>query len=248
MTSPPPEISTPPATTLTPRSRSPTPEMPPSKPLQYLYLIVATSVHPPLGIGNRGTLPWPSLKHDMAFFSRVTQRTSNAPTGSQNAVIMGRRTWESIPKKFRPLKGRWNLVVSKNLKGEEGCRVVGSVGEALDEITRPKKQDNEDGEADVEVDKVFVIGGAGVYEATMDEAKEESVSVRILQTLIKRKDGDLWECDTYFPVDFDKEQGWRQVRSDEASAWAGEAVSGEWVDGGDKNGEVEIRVQGWEKL
>lgn len=183
----------------------------------------------------------------MSFFSRVTQKTSNAATGSQNAVIMGRRTWESIPEKFRPLKGRWNLVVSKGLEGHKGCKVVGSVGDALDGATR-RKQQNSDGEADVEVDKVFVIGGAGVYRATMEAAKEKGIGVRILQTLVRRRDGESWECDTFFPVDFDKDQVGREVRPEEASEWVGEAVSAEWVEGGDKKGEVEIRVRGWERV
>ena len=72
-------------------------------------LIVAAT--PEMGVGQSGTLPWPSIKAEMAYFARVTRR---APAQQVNAVVMGRRTWESIPPKFRPLKGRRNVVVSRN--------------------------------------------------------------------------------------------------------------------------------------
>ena len=62
------------------------------------------------GIGQGSKLPW-RLPQEMAYFAKVT---SQAPEGYANAVIMGRTTWESIPKKFRPLKNRVNLVLSRN--------------------------------------------------------------------------------------------------------------------------------------
>jgi len=61
------------------------------------------------GIGRDGKLAW-ELPGDMAFFRSKTMATTKA--GTQNAVIMGRRTWASIPAKFRPLKGRLNVVLS----------------------------------------------------------------------------------------------------------------------------------------
>ncbi len=60
------------------------------------------------GIGKDGTLPW-ALPADLKRFARVT---SDAPAGARNAVVMGRKTWASIPEKFRPLKGRLNVVLS----------------------------------------------------------------------------------------------------------------------------------------
>jgi len=73
-----------------------------------LTLIVAATVSN--GIGQNARLPW-RLPREMAYFARVT---SNAPEGSMNAVVMGRNTWESIPTKFRPLKDRVNVVISRN--------------------------------------------------------------------------------------------------------------------------------------
>jgi dihydrofolate reductase len=60
------------------------------------------------GIGRAGQLPW-RLPGDLAFFKRVTSQVTGA---GRNAVIMGRKTWDSIPSKFRPLPGRLNIVIS----------------------------------------------------------------------------------------------------------------------------------------
>jgi dihydrofolate reductase/thymidylate synthase len=68
------------------------------------------------GIGRGGTLPW-RIPADMAFFKATTLATS-AP-GKQNAVIMGRKTWASIPAKFRPLPGRLNVVLSTSADVKE---------------------------------------------------------------------------------------------------------------------------------
>ncbi len=73
-----------------------------------LTLIVAATISN--GIGRNAGLPW-RLPQEMAYFARVT---SNAPEGTANAVVMGRNTWESIPIKFRPLKNRINVVISRN--------------------------------------------------------------------------------------------------------------------------------------
>ena len=110
-------VATPPSTTLS--TPSPTeraePEMPPASLAKPIYLVVATSLSPPLGIGLRGSLPWPSIKSDMGFFQRVTRdsRPSRSGKAAINAVIMGRKTYDSIPTKFRPLAGRLNIVISR---------------------------------------------------------------------------------------------------------------------------------------
>lgn len=68
-------------------------------------IVAATKTN---GIGHNARLPW-RLPKEMSYFARVT---TAAPEGKQNAVIMGRNTWESIPNKFRPLPNRLNLVIS----------------------------------------------------------------------------------------------------------------------------------------
>ncbi|KAJ3254043.1 dihydrofolate reductase, partial [Borealophlyctis nickersoniae] len=66
------------------------------------------------GIGIEGRLPW-RLRADMSFFARVTTHFGRQGSARPpNAVIMGRKTWDSIPSKFRPLPGRLNVVLSSN--------------------------------------------------------------------------------------------------------------------------------------
>ncbi|KAF6261177.1 thymidylate synthase/dCMP hydroxymethylase domain-containing protein [Scenedesmus sp. NREL 46B-D3] len=63
------------------------------------------------GIGSKGDLPF-SLPGDMAYFKKLTSQTCSPKL--KNAVIMGRKTFLSIPEKFRPLKGRLNIVLTSN--------------------------------------------------------------------------------------------------------------------------------------
>lgn len=95
-----------------------------------IYVIVATALNPPMGIGIRGGLPWKSIKGDMAFFRNLTSHVpessgpSDTDSRSMNALIMGRKTWESIPLKFRPLSGRLNVVVTRTKAKELAGRIL----------------------------------------------------------------------------------------------------------------------------
>ncbi|WP_028477606.1 dihydrofolate reductase [Nocardia sp. CNY236] len=99
-------------------------------------------------IGSRNTIPW-RLPEDMAHFKDVTWGHS---------VVMGRRTWDSLPAKFRPLPGRRNIVVSRQPDwSAEGAERVGSVIEAFDR-TAP--------------DTVWVVGGSEIYCTAVDLATD----------------------------------------------------------------------------
>ncbi|KIW99143.1 uncharacterized protein Z519_00806 [Cladophialophora bantiana CBS 173.52] len=110
-----------------------------------IYIVVATSLNPPMGIGHQGKLPWPPIRADMAFFKNVTSHVSDeakaglrespassssssaaGPTGMRtlNAVVMGRKTWESIPPKFRPLAGRLNVIITRSDSEELGWKIL----------------------------------------------------------------------------------------------------------------------------
>lgn len=69
------------------------------------------------GIGRDGALPW-TLPADMARFRRVTSAVSRP--GARNAVVMGRRTYASIPAQNRPLRGRLNIVLTTS-EDARGC-------------------------------------------------------------------------------------------------------------------------------
>lgn len=107
------------------------------------------------GIGKDGGLPW-RLKGELAYFKRLT---SDAPEGRRNAVIMGRRTYESLPQKVRPLPARLNVVLSRSADSRKDSADVlqrTSLEEALRALDRR-----------ADVAQVFVVGGSEVYRAAL---------------------------------------------------------------------------------
>jgi len=169
---------------------------------QELTIIVAATARS-MGIGLGGTLPW-ALKKDMAYFARVTKRTPQP--GAQNTVIMGRKTWESIPEKFRPLKDRSNVVLSRTLP-QTGKSPEFSITSSLQSVSE-KAHDG----------KVFVIGGAEIYR----QALELSNCNRILLTRVL----DDFETDVNFPVVLDPSipGSWKMKSKKELDDFVGETT------------------------
>ena len=138
-------------------------------------------------IGKDGTLPW-RLKTDLANFRAVTMG---------KPVIMGRKTWESLPK--RPLVGRTNIVLSRDGSFEpKGAVVCEEFGEAL---SIAREQAEEDGASEV-----CVIGGASLFELVLPRAK------RLYLTEVHADvEGDV----VLSPID---ESRWTQVRAERHEA------------------------------
>ncbi|HEU0033163.1 MAG TPA: dihydrofolate reductase [Kofleriaceae bacterium] len=98
------------------------------------------------GIGKDNGLPWPKLRGDLRHFKRIT---STASPGRRNAIVMGRKTWESKEVGKAPLPNRLNVVVSRSpYTVPAGVIAARSLDEAL-------------GVPDVE--NIFVVGGAGLF-------------------------------------------------------------------------------------
>jgi dihydrofolate reductase len=134
-----------------------------------LSMIVAMSESARV-IGLNGDMPW-KLRADLQRFKRLT-------TG--HTVVMGRKTWESIPTKFRPLPDRLNIVLSRNAGYQaEGATVFRS----LDEMTTQL--------ASAEDSHTFLIGGATLYEAGLE------VADRLYVTFVDY----TGPGDTFFPED-----------------------------------------------
>ena len=107
-----------------------------------LHLILARAANGVIGKDN--ALPW-HLPEDMAHFKRTTLG---------HPVIMGRKTWDSLPPKFRPLPGRLNIVVTRDRQWHaDGASRAGSLQEAA--ALCPPGSD------------AWVIGGAQVYAAAL---------------------------------------------------------------------------------
>jgi dihydrofolate reductase / thymidylate synthase len=131
------------------------------------------------GIGRGNDLPWPKLPGDLAHFKAVTTRTREP--GRRNAVILGRRTWDSVPPRFRPLSGRLNVVVSRHRPElPEGVLLAGSLDEAAQVAT------------DAGAETIHLVGGGTLY--------REAVRHPGCQVIYYTRIAARFECDTFIPA------------------------------------------------
>lgn len=129
------------------------------------------------GIGFQNKLPWKHIKEDMTFFYNTTKGKKNILF--QNAVIMGRKTWDSLSHK--PLPYRHNIVITSKPTIHNNYITKSSLEEALYYTKKhPCIRD------------VFVIGGESIYK----QAIEHPYCKHIYVTNIQQKET---ECDTFFP-------------------------------------------------
>jgi dihydrofolate reductase/thymidylate synthase len=152
--------------------------------MQRPFSVIVAST-PRGGIGKDGALPW-KLPEDMAHFKRVT--LAKAGDGMRNAVIMGSRTWASIPEKFRPLEGRLNVVLTRKAEDPafcspypDGVLVASSVSAALELLG-----------ATSDVAEIFVIGG--------EQAYKEAVAIASCERIFVTRIAKDMDCDAFFPA------------------------------------------------
>jgi len=118
-------------------------------------------------IGNKGKLPWHILE-DMKRFKELT-------TG--NIVIMGRKTYESIPEKYRPLPNRINIVITRNKDySEKKIIICNSIQASINEAKKFNKE-------------IFIIGGAQIFQQGIKYAN------KLYLTIVKGN----FEGDAFFP-------------------------------------------------
>ena len=105
-------------------------------------------------IGQDEELPW-RISSDLKRFKKLTV------ADGFNAVVMGRKTWDSLPKKFRPLPERLNIVMSRDTKwSDEGAEMALYPGRAI-EIAYANG-----------CDEIWIIGGSQIYELYLDRIDE----------------------------------------------------------------------------
>ena len=143
-------------------------------PLPNFSLIVAVDSH--FGVGKNNTIPW-YLPSDLKRFAKITKGNG------QNIVIMGRKTWESLPEAYKPLPGRQNVVLTSNKAYTIPTGV--SIHTSLDEALQSLENKDSDGE-------IFVIGGGQLYThaITLPQCK------KIYITQLTRN----FDCDVFFPT------------------------------------------------
>jgi len=137
------------------------------------------------GIGKKGRLPW-RLKEEIKYFKKIT-------TG--HIVLMGRKTWESIPEKFRPLPNRLNVILSRNhtqdlamhLKKSGSAENLLAFGSLEGALTGVENLSN----SPFRGKKIFVIGGAKLYSAAILHPDCQKIYLTQIQA--------AFNCDAFFP-------------------------------------------------
>lgn len=221
-----------------------------AKQIPLTIIVAATKQN---GIGKNNALPWPMLKKEMAYFARVTKRVPMPTnTGSlqsdtlkksildgtqRNAVIMGRKTWESIPPKFRPLKDRTNIVISSQTREKiqditDDVIVASDITSGLESLVERVKEDKA-----LPLGRAFVIGGTSIYESALSLPQTKY----ILLTRIHKD----YECDTFFPESLDDRSasstGWQKLSNAELSSFVGEEVASGPI--AEKGGDEEVQFE-----
>lgn len=219
-----------------------------------LTLIVAATLKN--GIGKDGALPWPMLKKEMAYFARVTKRVplpsntgsvqsdalkrANLEGAQRNVVIMGRKTWDSIPPKFRPLKDRTGIVISSQAR-QSLTDVPDDVVVASDILSGLRELDGyvKEGKAPP-LGRAFVIGGTSIYRAALELEQTK----RILLTRIHEE----YDCDTFFPVKLDEGAAeWQRRSVQDLREFTGEDVQDGLVTEKAGDSEVQFEYQLYER-
>ena len=156
------------------------------------------------GIGLRGTLPWPKLERDLRFFSQIT-KSSAFPYNS--AVVMGRKTWESIPANVQPLPFRDNFVVSamNDFDTEEHKSGVTFI-KTLADVHKYSAN----------YDVVWFIGGASIYEQILTPTIATGAMLFPINDIIITFVDESYEYDTAFPLMFQYQtiEEWESLRHD----------------------------------
>lgn len=124
------------------------------------------------GIARDGDMPW-HLPGDLKFFAKLTSGEG------ENVVIMGRKTWDTIPERYRPLPRRKNIVVSRQAGLQvEGAACATSLDKALEMASSC-------------TGSIYVIGGAQIYALALAHSGCASVYVTEI-------DHDF-DCQVFFP-------------------------------------------------
>lgn len=134
------------------------------------------------GIGYNNAIPW-NIKEDMMLFKKITEETSCYY--KKNAIIMGRKTWESLP--VKPLPNRINIIISSrssdfNTNNNPNIIVINNLENALFEC-----------EKSVNIDKIFVIGGKSLYDLCLNNECYSKWINDIHISILKKK----YQCDTH---------------------------------------------------
>ena len=154
------------------------------------------------GIGFNNKIPW-KISEDMSYFSKKTSGNYLGDGDKKNVVIMGRNTWESLPKKYKPLPRRFNIVLTRNVQSllvldQRDIAFLSSIDDAMNLCYgQREKGENLSKKKSVSCNfnDIWIIGGSSVYQ----EFIKCWMNTELSKYYITYIDKD-YECDTYFPL------------------------------------------------
>ncbi|KAI0981637.1 hypothetical protein GJ496_006809 [Pomphorhynchus laevis] len=144
------------------------------------------------GISKNNVIPW-NIPKDLKVFRETTLSAINTSHQlKKNVVIMGRKTWEAIPVKHRPLKYRYNIVISNILSAlEDECKpdyICNSLQKALSWIQQENNFER--------ISKVFVIGGSRLYNECL---VHPNIGLIFCTQILKD-----FKCDNFINIEWNK--------------------------------------------
>lgn len=170
------------------------------------------------GIGKGDTIPWPKLAKDMKHFMKFTTEahTSSKPKlpcffqteecmkvqdtdsvkSKKNAVVMGRSTWESLPKNFRPLSNRVNVILTRDRAAFEETLTPEELEDANLRVSEDLQEALTELDENAEIREIVVIGGAQIYNLCLESYPDS------LKYISYTRVNSVEDCDVFInPVD-----------------------------------------------
>ncbi|KAK6453707.1 dihydrofolate reductase [Scheffersomyces xylosifermentans] len=176
--------------------------------------IIVAALKPELAIGYQGKMPW-RLRKEIRYFKDVTSNTSDST--KINAVVMGRKTWDSIPPKFRPLPDRVNVVLSRSFENEvteDNVIHANSIASSLKQLKELYSS---------KVERVFIIGGAEIYNELINDKNVSHLLLTEIQNTNKDKEIPV---DTFlkFPL-YTGDSQWTRSSKSELQKFVGDNIT-----------------------
>jgi dihydrofolate reductase len=133
------------------------------------------------GIGYNNYIPW-DIKSELCLFKQITVNKDNS---KQNAIIMGRKTWDSLPRK--PLKDRINIVITSDNKfiNYENVISFSNIDSAFEYCERS-----------INIDNIFVIGGKSIYDLCLNNEKYSKNIENIYLSIIYK----YYNCNIFIDI------------------------------------------------
>lgn len=174
--------------------------------------MIVAALQPNLGIGYQGKMPW-RLKQEIKYFRDVTSSTDSP--SAVNGVIMGRKTWESIPPKFRPLPNRLNIILSKsyeNTKDEaNGVWYYNCFNKLMEDLHLQNYVVNYNKD-EKRLNRLFVIGGSQLYNSLFNDERINHLlitDIHLSETYLQDKTlNDSVKIDTFLNWNLKDNSSW----------------------------------------